>query len=172
MPDYKTSWDLSWDDRPSEEARNFNPAFCAELVFRTVADFRKSKPLPFNFALSFLILPIALHKATRDQLPGKASTAFMGWIADHGPLLAELPDRVARLVPITREAILFATQHRALAIEDGGVVPGSSPFRISARPAQQTDDVAEARSAAALLGRWFAAQGSAPSILQGFGVSP
>jgi hypothetical protein len=35
-----------------------------------------------------------------------------------------------------------------------------------------TDDVDEARSAAGLLGRWFANQGSQPSVLQGLGVSP
>ncbi len=98
--EYKRTWDLDWNERPSEEARNLNPAFCGELIFRAVSDYRKLKPQPFSFALSFLILPIALHKATRDQLPGKASTAFVGWLADNGPFLAQLPDRVLRLVPV------------------------------------------------------------------------
>jgi hypothetical protein len=98
--EYRRTWDLDWNERPSEEARNLNPAFCGELIFRAVSDYRKLKPQPFSFALSFLILPIALHKATRDRLPGKASTAFVGWLADNGPFLAQLPDRVLRLVPV------------------------------------------------------------------------
>jgi hypothetical protein len=170
--EYKRTWDLEWNERPSEEARNLNPAFCGELIFRTVSDYRKLKPQPFSFALSFLILPIALHKATRDQLPGKASTAFAGWLADNGPFLAQLPDRVLRLVPVSREAILFLIQHNALRIEDGGLVPGAKPIRLTEKLSQTTDDVVEARGAAALLGRWFANQGTASSILQGLGVSP
>ncbi len=112
--EYKRRWDLEWSQRPSEEARNLNPAFCGELLFRAISDYRKLKPQPFSFALSFLILPIALHKPTRDHLPGRASTAFVGWLADHGPLLAQLPDRVLRLVPVTREALLFLVQHNEL----------------------------------------------------------
>jgi hypothetical protein len=170
--EHKRKWDLDWRQRPSEEARNLNPAFCGELLFRAVSDYRKLKLQPFSFALSFLILPIALHQPTRAQLPGRASTAFVGWLADHGPSLAQLPDRVLRLVPVTREALLFLIQHDALRIEDGGLVPGIKPIRISEKLSQTTDDVAEARGAAALLGRWFANQGNASSILQGLGVSP
>jgi Family of unknown function (DUF6521) len=170
--EYKRTWDLEWNERPSEEARNLNPAFCGELIFRAVSDYRKLKPQPFSFALSFLILPIALHKTTRDQLPGRASTAFVGWLADNGPFLAQLPDRVLRLVPVSREALLFSIQHNALRIEDGGLVPGAKPIRLTEKLSQTTDDVAEARGAAALLGRWFANQGTASSILQGLGVSP
>jgi hypothetical protein len=170
--EHKRTWDLEWNERPSEEARNLNPAFCGELIFRAVSDYRKLKPQPFSFALSFLIVPIALHKATRDQLPGKASTAFVGWLADKGPSLAQLPDRVLRLVPVSREALLFLIQHNALRIEDGGLVPGAKPIRLTEKLPQTTDDVVEARGAAALLGRWFANQGTASSILQGLGISP
>jgi hypothetical protein len=168
----KTSWDLGWSDRPSEEARNLNPAFCGEIIFRTVSEYFRLRQSPFSFALSFVVLPIALHKVTRELLPGNASAAFAGWIAERSPFLAEFPDRVLRLVPVTRESLLFLVQHKVVGLEAGGLVPGAKPIGRSARPSQVTDDVAEARSAAALLGRWFANQGSPSSILQGLGVSP
>ena len=95
-----------------------------------------------------------------------------GWLADNGPFLAQLPDRVLRLVPVSREALLFLIQHDALRIEDGGLIPGAKPIRLTEKLSQTTDDVVEARGAAALLGRWFANQGTASSILQGLGVSP
>ena len=75
-------------------------------------------------------------------------------------------------MPVSREALLFLVQHNALRIEDGGLVPGAKPIRLTEKLSQTTDDVAEARGAAALLGRWFANQGTASSILQGLGVSP
>jgi hypothetical protein len=168
----KTSWDLSWSERPAEEARNLNPAFCGELIFRAVSEYRKIRQQPLTFPLSFLILPIALHKSTRDELPGNASAAFVGWVAERGPFLAQLPDRIARLVPVTREALLFTIQHHVIEIQEGGLVPGAKPIRLSAKPSYTTDDVAEARRAAGLLGRWFANQGTASSIMQGLGVAP
>lgn len=168
----KTSWDMKWSDRPLEEATNLNPAFCGELIFRASAAYRKAAEQPFSIALSYLILPIVLHKATRDQLPGRASTAFAGWVAEHGVGLAEFPDRVLRLVPITREALLFLLQHQVMSLQDGGLQPGARPIRLSSKPAHTTVDVDEARNAAALLGRWFANQGSASAIMQGLGVSP
>src|SRR5262245_1567850 len=157
---HKTQWDLRWSDRPSEEARNLNPAFCGELIFRTVSDYFRLRKQPFSFALSFVVLPLVLHQATRAQLPGNASTAFAGWIADRNPILAEFPDRAQRLVPVTREALLFLIQHKVLAFKTGGLTPSTRSIGRLARPSQVTDDVSEARSAAALLGRWFANQGS------------
>jgi hypothetical protein len=168
----KSKWDLAWSVRPPEEAHNFNPAFCGELIFRAVAEAHRAQALPFSFALSFLILPLTLHKPTRDVLPGRASVAFAGWIAEKNSLLADLPDRINRLRPITREAILFSIQHNLLGIQDGGLIPGSCPFRLTTRPAQTTEDANDARSAAGLLGRWFANQSSASSFMQGMGVAP
>jgi Family of unknown function (DUF6521) len=42
MPN-KTKWDLRWSDRPAEEARNLNPAFCGELIFRAVSEYFRTK---------------------------------------------------------------------------------------------------------------------------------
>jgi len=87
-------------------------------------------------------------------------------------LLAQLPVRVNQLRPITREALIFGVRHQLPAINDGGVVPGDKPVRLNSKPALTTEDVDEARSAAGLLGRWFANQRMQASILQGMGVRP
>ncbi|MDN3275148.1 DUF6521 family protein [Frankia sp. RB7] len=167
-----TSWDLKWSQRPSEEARNFNPAYCAELIARVVSEYFRMRQQSFGLALSFVVLPIVLHKPTREQLPGNSSASFASWIADRGPFLVEFPDRTLRLRPVTREALLFAIQNKVLQVNEGGLAPGNSPISRTARPAKVTDDVAEARSAASLLGRWFAAQANSTIVLQSFGVSP
>jgi hypothetical protein len=168
----KKTWDTPWNVRPREEAANLNPAFCGELLFRSVSEYYRVRELPFAFGLAFVILPIVLHKHTRDQLPGNSSAAFVGWLAQHSSSLAELPDKVVRLMPITREALLFSTQHQLLQFEQGGLTPGAKPIRRSSRPERSTDDADEARGAASLLGRWFAHQGLASSIMHGFGVTP
>jgi hypothetical protein len=115
---------------------------------------------------------LVLHRTTRETLPGKANTAFAGWVAARAALLADLPERAKRLRPISREALSFSLRHQLLGFEDGGLVPGATPVRSSARFAISTDEVSAIRSAAGLLGRWFASQGSQASILQGMRVAP
>lgn len=172
MTNSTSRWNLNWSERPQEEAANFNPAFYAELLCRTVGEYYRVRQAPFSLALAFVALPLVLHRPTRVQLPGRANTAFAGWVAEHNTLLAELPLKIERLRPIAREGVLFAIQHKRLALQEGGLVPGAQPISLTAKPAVSTDDTSEARSAAGLLGRWFAAQGSQPAVLQGVGVVP
>jgi Family of unknown function (DUF6521) len=172
MAEARRIWDVPWAVRPREESSNLNPAFCGELIFRTAWEYQRIRHLPLAFALSFVVLPIALHKRTREELPGNSSAAFVAWVAEHTSSMATFPDRVIQLMPVTREALLFLIQHQVLKIDNGGLVPGPKPIRLRIRPSRTTDDAEEARSAASLLGRWFANQGLASSIMQGLGVAP
>ena len=121
---------------------------------------------------AFLVLPLTLHRPTREALPRRANATFAGWVAAHAALLAELPERTRRLQPVSREALLFAFRHELLAVGGGGLVPGANPVRLRTRLGVSTDEVNATRSAAGLLGRWFAGQGPQTSILQSMGVSP
>jgi hypothetical protein len=168
----ESRWSLPWAERPPEEARIFNPAFCGELLGRTVCEYHRNRQASLNVATAFLILPLILHRPTREALPGRANVAFAGWVADRAALLAGLPERSRRLRPVSREALSFSLGHQLLAFEGGGLVPGARPVRSNTRFAVSTDEVNAARSAAGLLGRWFAGQGTQASILQGMGIAP
>ena len=168
----ESRWSLPWAERPPEEARLFNPAFCAELISHSVGEYQRSRQAAFNMVTAFLVLPLTLHRPTREALPRRANTAFAGWVAEHAAQLAELPERARRLRPISREALLFAVRHQLLVFDDGGLLPGTQPVRRGAQFAVTTDEVNAARAAAALLGRWFAAQGTQASTLQGMGIAP
>lgn len=168
----ETHWSVPWAERPAEEARIFNPAFCGELIGRTVCEYHRTQQAALSMVTAFLVLPLTLHKPTREALPGRANTAFAGWVAEHAALLVELPERARRLRPVSREALLFALRHQLLALEGGGLLPGAKPVRRSARPAVSTDEANTVRSAASLLGRWFAGQRTQTSIFQGMGIAP
>jgi hypothetical protein len=167
----RARWDLAWHDRPPEEASNFNPAFCGEMIYRAAAEYVRMRELPFSLALAFLVLPILLHKGTRDQLPRRADVMFVTWAAEHGPALAGLPDRAARLLPVSREALMFLLQNEVMRLHRGGIVAGAKPIRLSATPSAVTDETRETRRSAGLLGRWFANQGQPASVMQVLGVT-
>ena len=168
----ETRWSLPWAERPVEEARIFNPAFCGELICRTVGEYHRTREAGLSMVTAFLVLPLTLHTPTREALPRRANTAFAGWVAEHSALLAEVPERARRLRLVSREALLFAVGHELLALDGRGVLPGAKSIPLRARFAVSTDEVNAARSAAGLLGRWFAGQGTQTSILQGMGVAP
>lgn len=168
----ETRWTLVWSERPAEEAALFNPAFCGELIARCMSDFEATRAAPLPLALAFVVLPLTLHAPTRDLLPGRADATLVTWAAERGPLIADLPDRVLALRPITREAILFLTQHSAVAVTAAGLRRGSHPLKLSAKRPTSTLDAELARRAASLVGRWFAHQSGAAAVLQALGVRP
>ncbi|TGQ80255.1 hypothetical protein EN850_13310 [Mesorhizobium sp. M8A.F.Ca.ET.207.01.1.1] len=172
-------FELSWRERPQEEASLFNPAFCGELLVRALVHYRKqtssvrplaqlsgAMPLPY----AFLIPPLILHPGSRRALPGKANTAFASWAGENADMLSVLPDRVLRLRPVTREALLFLSQIHAITIDREGMNLGQQPLRLGSKLTATTKEVEEIRRAAALLGRWFASQGESASVLQTMGV--
>lgn len=166
----RSHWTLSWRERPPEEAAHFNPAFCGELLVRSVREFHRLRNSALPLPLAFLVLPLTLHPATRKALPRRANTTFATWSAMNEAILAGVPDRVLRLRPVTREGLLFLIQLGAATITAGGVAPGERPLRLSAALSITTNDVDEARRSAGLLGRWFAYQPASAAILQSMGV--
>lgn len=163
---------LPWRDRPSEVAALLNPAFCGELIARAAQDYGRLCGRPFPLPFAFLVLPLTLHPPTRSALPGKANATFSTWSAEHEVVLAELPKRMAAFRPISREALLFLVQHRALELGPEGLAQGTSPLKLSVKPPISSDDADLTRRSAGLIGRWFANQGSLVDILQTMGVTP
>lgn len=117
-------------------------------------------------------MPLTLHAQTREILPGRSNATLATWAAERGPQIADLPGRALGLRPATREAILFAVQHAALTIDAAGLRRGARPYKLNARRPEATPDTEATRRAADLLGRWFANQGGAGSVLKAFGLRP
>ena len=166
----RSHWTLAWDERPPEEAAHFNPAFCGELLARTIHEYHRLRGASLPLPLAFVVLPLTLHPPTRRALPRKANTAFASWSVEHKAILVDVPDRVLRLRPVTREGLLFLAQVGAAFISADGITRGNKPLRLSTKPSFSTADVNEARRSAGLLGRWFAYQPALAPILQTMGV--
>lgn len=165
-----TRFELAWRDRPQEEAAHFNPAFCGELLARTISEFRKQTGNAMPLAYAFVVLPLVLHPVARRVLPGRANTAFASWAGENTDALSTLPDRTLSLRPVTREALLFLAQLDAIKLTPDGVMVGRRPVRLGTRPSVTTDEVNDMRRAAGLLGRWFGNQPNSTAVLQTLGV--
>lgn len=164
----------TWQKRAVEEANLFNPAFCAVLLAKTAEEFTKKTQQPMPFPLVFLILPVVLHRATRDALPGSTVSALLTWVQDHRDQLVNFSGRVQSLQAITREAILFGVQQETLAVADSGdiAVGARRQSATEKRTGLFTDEARDCVDRAGFLGRWFAAAGTPATIYSAWGIAP
>jgi hypothetical protein len=164
----------SWSNRVVEEANLFNPAYCAVLLAEASKDFIKKAARPLPFPLAFLILPIILHRSTREALPASTVTSLLPWIQENREHLVDFSTRVQRLSAIGREAILFGLQTEALSLSaEGALVLGLGHRSITAkRTPLFTAEARDCAERAGFIGRWFAVAGSTATIYAAWGIAP
>jgi hypothetical protein len=162
---------LRWDARPIEVAHLLNPAFGALLLHDAVVAYAKQKRSPMPFALVFLVLPLALHRRTREALPSTTATLLPQWLETHPELQALAAERMRRLSPYSREAILFGLQNGLLSLAPDGDL--SSAQKTLRDPfAGGAVDPAACRKAAQFLGKWFGKVADPKLIFAFWGIRP
>lgn len=163
-----------WQSRVVEEANLFNPAFCTALISKTCDEHNRKTKRPFPFALSFLVLPVVLHQATRSALPNSIVTSLLPWVQDHRDQLVDFSKRVERLRPITQETLLFGLQHDVLTMTDDGNLRLGKKYKSATEKRTElfTDEARECIDRAGFIGRWFAAAGTTATIFAAWSVAP
>jgi hypothetical protein len=154
-------------------AHLLNPSFCGLLLRAVVAEYVRESKEGLPFALAFLVLPVVLHKATRDALPTSVATSLLGWLQDHPEARVGFAERTRSLVPFTQEALRFVLGRGVLALDDGGALrPGAARIRSSTTLEEESEEVRACLQRARLLGRWFARGGNASVIFRLWGIAP
>lgn len=168
----ESRWTLAWNERPAEEAALYNPAFCGELLARSVVSYEEEVGRAFPFPLVFLILPLVLHPATRDRLPSRSNALLQAWAVEHSSWLVGIGDRALSLRPVAREALMFMAQHGLLRVGGEGV-SRAEHFKLPRRVRPDgTSETEASRRAAGFVGRWFARQSSEALVLRALGMRP
>ena len=161
----------AWLERPREEAHLLNPAFCCVGITAAAISYQKEAQRNLPFPLAHMVLPIVLHKRTRDELPRGSSTSLPMWIQDHASVRLLFFERLIALRSHTREALLFGCQRGWLRI--GGDATLHAEIHVAAfrRAIQPLDDEPKACILKALfVGRWFARAGPAPTVMALWGI--
>lgn len=160
---------ITWDRRPIEIASLLNPAFCGEIIRRCIESFEEVASQPFPFPLVYLILPIVLHTKTRETIGSERQLHV--WLQSHEEVKIGFADRTRQLVPITKEAILFLLQVKAIVFDDQARLSIVSHHRRVLQ-SQREGEIGSCYKAASIVGRWFARTGDATTIYVLWGVKP
>lgn len=163
----------AWHKRPIEEAHLLNPAFCCVTLTSSIISYGSVEDAGMPFPLAFMILPIVLHKPTRDLLPRDTRTSFPAWIQNNAAARVLFYERVVSVKPYTREALTFGLIHSWLAIQEKGNlhhIINETDVKKSSKTLN--DEAKECVLRADFLGKWLALAGSAQTVMTLWGIRP
>ncbi len=162
-----------WHERSREEQALLNPAFCSLLIWCAAKGYESVNPNGMSFEEAFLILPMILHRATRDTLPRNSRTSLATWISSNPLAQGQIATRSRALVNFTREGILFGGMQRVIRIENGRLLSNEDWLRPFTRSLGETsDEVRQCAQKAEFIGRWFALSGNSATVFALIGVRP
>lgn len=159
--------------RPAEILNLFNAAFSARVIRASIKSYQDDAKRGMPFALTFLILPIVLHKPLRESLPRDTRTKMHMWLRNNQPAKIQFSSRTRSLVPVTKESLMFGMQHAVINLDsNANFLSTSQPFRKRPAANLDTEEVREIEQRAQFLGKWFAKAGSVPSIYMMWSIRP
>lgn len=161
----------AWTERPTEIAHLLNPAFCALVLVHCVRGYVEEATAGLPYPLVFLILPIVLHKPTRDALPTSIATRMHPWLENHQQVQVGFADRCVSVIDHTREAMIFAVVRNLLQItSDARIEAPQQRFRLPPWPLE-SEPVA-CLGKARFVGRWMARAGQPATLFAMWGIRP
>lgn len=163
---------IPWEHRPVEIANLLNPAFCSTLLIDSIRGYQSLEGTGMPYALVFLVLPIVLHKRTREALPSTTRTQQHVWLQQHPEVRYDAAQRIRSLVPYTKEALAFGIQAGFIQVNDSGklIVPRGARHR--ATPWHAGEEPHYCKEKANFLGRWLAKTLDVATIYTLWGIRP
>ncbi len=160
-----------WRKRSNEIRFLLNPAFCGRIIYSSVEEYKKRSGNDMPFLLVYLILPLVLHKYTRERIIPRSRTNLVQWTQSNNEILIGFPERVRGLVEVTDEAVEFLLCASLIEITEDGCIK-----RVLHRRFSNTDytdeEIADCLSKVKYVSRWFADLSSIDTIFSCLGVRP
>lgn len=161
-----------WANRPPEIAALLNPAFCGFLLSTSLDEYTKNTSGGAPYAFPFVVLPLVLHKPTRQILPRSSRTAFSAWITNANTAIVKVgfAERAKNMTPYVKEALAFTMQNNSIYITESGRLKTTNSLPKSFPNA--TQEVNECVRASVLCGKWFSMIGDFKTAMALLGVKP
>jgi len=159
----------NWNQRTREIAYLLNPAFCGRLLYAAIKEYEKKASHEFPFPLTYLILPLVLHKQTRDAINSRIM--LTQWVQTNQQLLIGFGRRAKDLVLITNEALEFLLQARMIQLTGDGTIC-TLPKKGLSKTKFANSEISQCITKSENVARWFANTGKVDTIYICLGVRP
>lgn len=161
-----------WDQRPFEIRNLFNPAFCGLILFRALYGYEQEDPrgMPFSLSLSLLILPLCLHKDSREVIGSSPRSYLLKTIEKNQQLVVGFPTRAHQMLPYAFEGFGALMERGCISISEDGRVQ-TLPKQVR-KKIDGTDETVACQKVARIVGRGFARIADRVTIYTTFGIRP
>jgi hypothetical protein len=159
-----------WDQRPFEVRNLFNPAFCGLVLFRSLQGFEEENPDGMPFSLALLVLPLCLHKDSREIISGSPRSYLLKTVESNPHLLVGFAERTKDLLPYAFEALGFSMQLGCFEVTQDGRLK-TVPSRVRKTVTGTTESIACQR-VARIVGKEFARIADRVTIYTTLGIRP
>lgn len=159
-----------WNERPFEIRNLFNPAFCGVVLLRAFQGFEEEEDSGMPFSLALLVLPLCLHKDTREILSNIPQRYLLKTISENPQILAGFAERTRSLLPYTFEALGFVMQLHSFEVTSRGRLKMRD--KGIRKKIDGTQESIQCQQVARIVGRNFAKIGDRVTIYTTLGIRP
>lgn len=160
----------AWNQRPFEVRNLFNPAFCGLILFKALGAYEELDDKGMPFSLTLLVLPLCLHKDSRETLE-KGNRNYLLRVVEKNPkLLVNFSTRATDLLPFALEAFGMLMERGCIQVANNGrlrTVPN-----LVRKSDTGTAESVSCQRVARFIGKEFARIGDRATVYTTFGVRP
>lgn len=164
---------INWSERSGEEQALLAPSFSAMLLWQAAAGHYAGVKRGVPLELAFLVLPIVLHRGTRELLPKLVVTSLPVWLEENPLIRSGIAERARTLVPFTKDAMTFGGTRGLFSVTPSEITAVTAWKRkLNSVLKRTSQEVAECVKRAEFLGRWFARIGNGATVMALLGIRP
>lgn len=160
----------AWNQRPFEVRNLFNPAFCGLVLFKALRGYEEHDEKGMPFSLALLVLPLALHKDSREALESGKRSYFLRVLEANPGILIGFAGRASNLLPFALEAFGMLMARGCIEVsKDGRIKTISNGVRKSD---VGTSESVSCQRVARFIGKEFARIDDRVTVYTTLGVRP
>jgi hypothetical protein len=157
-----------WDQRPFEIRNLFNPAFCGLVLFRALHGYEEEDVRGMPFSLSLLVLPLCLHKDSREVIAGSSRSYLLKTIEKNQQVMVGFADRVTKMLPFTFEGFGLLMERGCITVTDDGRIQ-TVPDKVR-KTVSGTVETVSCQRVARVVGKEFARIADRVTVYTTFGI--
>lgn len=159
-----------WNERPFEIRNLFNPAFCGLVLFRALQGYEEEDVRGMPFSLSLLVLPLCLHKSSRELIAASPRTYLLK-IAEVNPQIqVGFAERTTGMLPYTFEGCGLLMERGCISVTSDGRLQ-TVPDKVR-KTVTGTDETKSCQRVARVVGRGFGRIADRATVYTSFGIRP
>lgn len=161
-----------WDQRPFEIRNLFNPAFCGLVMYRALQGYEERDVCGMPYSLSLLILPLCLHKHSREALAAGSRSYLLKVVEKNPQVQVGFAERATAMLPYAFEGFGLLMERGCIAIAADGriqTVPRTARKTIDMNGTAET---ISCQRVARFVGKEFARIADRVTVYTTFGIRP